>query len=324
MNLFIYLFPIIFLDFEYKLDKYIWELPLSDKYSYYSPDIMRYTSQGIFVLYKKGGFVFHFDESGKIHGHFGRPGNGPGEINRMVMNLQLKDQELIILHQNGRIDFLSLDGEYIKSEKPSRSSGERLLYREGGNEFYVSRQRGGKKSIVWTMNGVEQLKESFVMSDSMDRVNGIHQLKLGPFLFFCNQNSTLGEIHYLVFHLEKKEIWDKGEFSSRALKIIKPKPPENIPINAILYHRVLVGFSVSDKFGFVLTNDSRGKLEHPEKGKYEILDTYKPKSREWEKHKIFNVNGHSFSFFQHLSDNHWIALEKEKGSFVRITIAEAL
>ena len=305
---------------DYFLERHTWEIVSQNhNQSYARPDIIRTSPQGLFVLYKKPGFIVHFDATGNYFGHFGNSGLGPGEINPSIINFEVEGKALWVFHPKRRIDVFSINGELLTTEKGDFINGNDLLYKEKSLEIYQGR-RGGKKTILWTVDGKVHLETELVAVDSLDRINGFLLAKQGTFLFFCSQNSELGNIHYLVFNIETGEIWDRGSFPSTAFELLKPERPKDLPSNATFFHRVLSGCTVSDELGFVLTNNTRGKLNSPEFGRYELLDIFHPGNRQWVRKKLYTTNEYELTNFQHLSNNHWIGFDEKKESIISFTV----
>jgi len=68
----------------------------------------------IYVLSSKDSAVFVFDREGRFLRRFGKPGNGPGELNMPIM-ISLSGEEILVLEMGRRLSLFDRNGEFLRA-----------------------------------------------------------------------------------------------------------------------------------------------------------------------------------------------------------------
>lgn len=112
----------------------------------------------IYILDPKGGRVLRFDSSGRFIGAFGRPGQGPGDLQQPLRLVLAPAGEVII--GDGYFSVFSRDGKYLRRRPKRMIHMVDGLFNAGSDRFIISTTRFSRSDKGVTMDQVIELTDA--------------------------------------------------------------------------------------------------------------------------------------------------------------------
>jgi len=94
---------------------------------------------GIYILDNRGGRILRFDSEGKFLGTFGRPGQGPGELQRPMSLVRSASGDIVV--SDGNFSVFSGDGVFLKRIAGRPNSLVDAIFPAKGGGFLLSETR---------------------------------------------------------------------------------------------------------------------------------------------------------------------------------------